>query len=45
MFKLKFKMHKLVNIIFYFIIFVIGFLFGIGGKYIEEIFDLFNSLM
>ena len=27
--KLKYYLHKLVNVLFYFIIFVIGFIFGL----------------
>lgn len=37
MFKLKYKMHKIVNLIFYFIVFLIGFL--LGGGHFEEIKD------
>lgn len=40
LFKLKFKMHKLVNIIFYLIIFLIGFLIGLGVKKIS-----FNNVL
>ena len=39
---LKYKMHKLVNLAFYFIIFAIGFLLG-GGKF-EKIFSIFSSI-
>ena len=41
MLKLKYKMHRLVNLIFYFIVFFIGFICGIGGGKIEEIKDIF----
>ena len=43
MLKAKYKMHKLVNIIFYFLIFLIGFLLG-GGKF-EKVFDLFKYIL
>lgn len=32
MFKLKFKLHRLVNFIFYFIFWLSGFLVGFGMK-------------
>jgi len=32
MLKIKYKMHRLVNLIFYFIVFVGGFLTGYGFK-------------
>lgn len=44
MFKLKYKIHRLVNLIFYFIVFVFGFICGIGGGKIEKIKEIFNSL-
>lgn len=45
MFKLKYKMHRLVNNIFYFLIFLLGFIVG-GGNFekIKEIFDTFTTL-
>lgn len=42
MLKTKYKIHRLVNIAFYFIIFLLGFLIG-GGK-IEEVFKNFSIL-
>ncbi len=39
---LKYKIHKLVNLAFYFIIFAIGFLLG-GGQF-EKIFNIFNNI-
>lgn len=44
MFKLKYKMHRFVNLIFYFIVFVLGFICGIGGGKIEQINEIFNRL-
>lgn len=41
MLKIKYKMHRLVNMIFYFIIFVLGFLLG-GGNF-ENIKETFIS--
>lgn len=38
LFSLKYKMHKLVNIIFYLILIVIGY---IGGAYFEKIYNFF----
>ena len=41
MFKLKYKMHKLVNTIFNLIIFSIGFILGGGNiEKIKEYFDI-----
>lgn len=37
-FKLKFKLHKFINILFYFIIFVLGYLCGYGILDIKNIF-------
>ena len=45
MFKLKYKMHRLVNLIFYFIIFFTGFICGIGGGKIEQIKEIFNNII
>lgn len=45
MLKLKYKMHKLVNILFYFLIFIFGFLIGLGGVKIEKIFDIFRNFI
>ena len=41
MLKIKYKMHRLVNMIFYFIIFALGFL--LGGGNIENIKETFIS--
>lgn len=43
MLKAKYKMHRLVNIVFYFIVFAIGFLLG-GGNF-EKIFDMFKYII
>lgn len=46
MFKLKYKMHRFVNIIFYGLIFLLGFLVG-GGynyEYFKEVFSSFFVL-
>lgn len=43
MLKAKYKMHRLVNLAFYFIVFATGFLLG-GGK-IEKVFDMFKSFI
>lgn len=42
MFRLKYKMHKLVNNIFYFLVFALGFIIG-GGNF-EKIKEIFNSI-
>lgn len=42
MLKIKYKMHRFVNLIFYFIVFAFGFLIG-GGKF-ENIKKIFISL-
>jgi len=41
MLSIKYKMHKFINLLFYFIIFVLGFLLG-GGNF-ENIKEIFNS--
>lgn len=43
MLKAKYKIHKLVNILFYFIIFACGFILG-GGK-IENIKEIFINFI
>lgn len=43
MLKAKYKLHRLVNILFYFIIFALGFLLG-GGNY-EKVVNMFNSII
>lgn len=43
MLKAKYKLHRLVNILFYFIIFALGFLLG-GGNY-EKVINMFNSII
>lgn len=45
MFKLKYRMHRLVNIIFYFIVFFTGFICGIGGGKLEKIKDIFIDVI
>lgn len=45
MLKLKYKMHRLVNLIFYFIVFLIGFICGIGGGKLEEIKNIFIDVI
>lgn len=40
MMKMKYKAHRLINMIFYFIVFLIGFL--LGGGYIEKVKDYFS---
>lgn len=40
---IKFKMHKMVNYVFYASIFAIGFLIGSGIKLIN-IFELFKNI-
>lgn len=42
MFKIKYKMHKLVNNIFYFLVFIFGFI--LGGGNIEKIKEIFDSI-
>lgn len=42
MLKAKYKIHKLVNLLFYFIVFAIGFLLG-GGK-IEKVIEMFKYI-
>lgn len=44
MLRIKYKLHHFVNIIFYFIIFIIGFVFGLlfkGGS----IFEIFKEIL
>lgn len=43
MLKAKYKLHKLINILFYFIVFALGFILG-GGNY-EKVIDMFNSII
>lgn len=40
---IKYKMHRLINIAFYFVVFAIGFL--IGGGHIEKISNVFNNFI
>lgn len=42
-FKIKRNAHKLVNILFYFFVFALGFILG-GGK-LEKISDVFNMFI
>lgn len=47
MFKAKYQMHRLVNILFYGIMWFSGFLVGLGlkgGVHIETIKDYFTSI-
>lgn len=46
MLKVKYKMHRLVNLIFYFVIWLSGFLVGFGMKGVfsyENIKEVFSS--
>ena len=43
MLKAKYKLHKFINIAFYFIVFAIGFL--LGGGNIEKVIDIFKSVI
>ena len=43
MLKAKYKMHKFVNLLFYFLVFLAGFLLG-GGK-IEKVLDMFKFII
>ena len=43
MLKAKYKLHRLINILFYFIVFALGFILG-GGHY-EKVIDMFNSII
>lgn len=40
--KIKYKIHRLVNLAFYFITFALGFI--LGGGHIEKISNIFNNL-
>ena len=42
-FKLKYKMHRFINILFYFLFFAAGFLLG-GGTF-EKVIDIFNNFI
>lgn len=42
MLRIKNKMHKIVNLIFYFIVFLLGFILGGGNN--EKIKDIFINL-
>ena len=43
MLKIKYKLHRFINIIFYFVVFAIGFLLG-GGNF-EKVIDIFKSII
>lgn len=43
MLKVKYKMHRLVNMIFYFLIFALGFI--LGGGNIEKVFEVFSRFI
>ena len=48
MMKAKYKAHKLINIIFYGIFWLSGFLVGYGikgGDFFEKISQIFNSIV
>ena len=40
--KVKRKIHYLINMTFYLLFFIIGYL--VGGGHIEKIFDLLNNI-
>ena len=42
LFKLKRQAHRLVNALFYFIFFLVGFI--LGGGTIEKVVSIFNSI-
>lgn len=42
-FKLKYKMHHLINVLFYFLFFAAGFMLG-GGSF-EKVVDIFNKFI
>lgn len=43
-FKLKFKLHRLVNVLFYLLFFALGFFLGGGGN-LEKIINFFNNII
>lgn len=43
LFRLKYKLHRLLNMLFYLIFFAIGFM--LGGGNIEKIIDIFNNFI
>ena len=43
MLKIKYKLHHLVNIGFYFVIFALGFL--LGGGNLEKVINMFKSII
>lgn len=43
MFKLKYKLHRFINLIFYGLIFLLGFLIG-GGYNYEKFKEIFLTL-
>lgn len=48
MLKLKYKMHRFVNLIFYFILWISGFLVGYGMKEVityEKVKDIFTNII
>lgn len=42
-FRLKYKMHRFINILFYFLFFAAGFL--IGGGTLEKVINIFNNII
>ena len=44
-FKLKYKLHGFINVLFYLIFFILGYLLGQGGDIFEKIINYFNSFI
>ena len=44
-FKLKYKLHRFINIAFYLIFFILGYLLGQGGVTFEKIINWFNNII
>ena len=44
-FKLKYKLHRFINILFHLIFFILGYLLGQGGDLFEKIINWFNSII
>ena len=42
-FRLKYLLHKLVNLLFYGLVFFLGYMLG-GGHY-EKVIDMFNGII
>lgn len=43
-FRLKYKLHRFINILFYLIFFILGYLLGQGGEIFEKVFDIIRSM-